>query len=185
MLTVGRAAVTGIDALRLLQFYSRPASRASAGVHGTMSDSPGSTAACGIPVRSSRTRSTSWQLKETHEELAAEQGDGRSGRRPLGFADSVVGVLCSAGFTDDDTARAALAVVDFTAGNTLEEQAAGQARNAAPAAPERLRQAVVEGNFPHLGAATSSSAPQSPQLWSSGSAHVCPDRSWELSRTVP
>ncbi|NUK13058.1 TetR/AcrR family transcriptional regulator [Streptomyces lunaelactis] len=80
-------------------------------------------------------------------------GTHATGENTLGFADTLVGVLLDAGFQADDAARAALAVVHFTVGHTLEEQAATQATDEEPADPEHLRQAVTSGHYPHLAAA--------------------------------
>lgn len=75
------------------------------------------------------------------------------GANTLGFADTVIGVLRKGGFGDEDAARTLLAVANFTVGHTLEEQAALQPVDGGPADPERLREAVTAGRFPHLAAA--------------------------------
>ncbi|MEU9011267.1 TetR/AcrR family transcriptional regulator C-terminal domain-containing protein [Streptomyces sp. NPDC048479] len=74
-----------------------------------------------------------------------------TGVNTLGFAEALIGTLREAGFNSGDAAQAMLAVVSFTLGHTLEEQAALSGE--APADPERLRQAVTESAFPHLTAA--------------------------------
>ncbi|MGW9453379.1 TetR/AcrR family transcriptional regulator [Streptomyces sp. NPDC055632] len=71
----------------------------------------------------------------------------------LGFAEDCTGVLCDAGFSDADAARALMAVVHFTVGHTLEEQAALRPEDGSPADPEVLREAVSSGGYPHLAAA--------------------------------
>ncbi|OKI44537.1 transcriptional regulator [Streptomyces sp. CB03578] len=95
-------------------------------------------------------------------------GTHSTGANTLGFAEALVGVLREAGFRDEDAARAVLAVVNFTVGHTLEEQAALQPGDSAaaeagpaeagpaeagPADPDRLRRAVAAQDFPHLTAA--------------------------------
>ncbi|MEU8780796.1 TetR/AcrR family transcriptional regulator [Streptomyces sp. NPDC048637] len=81
-------------------------------------------------------------------------GTHATGAHTLGFADALIGVLREAGFAADDAARAALTVVHFTLGHTLEEQAACQgAGEHGPADPERLREAVTPGRYPHLATA--------------------------------
>ncbi|MGW3007411.1 TetR/AcrR family transcriptional regulator [Streptomyces sp. NPDC001219] len=81
-------------------------------------------------------------------------GTHATGAHTLGFADALVGVLREAGFTAEDAARAALTVVHFTLGHTLEEQAARQgAGEHGPADPERLRAALTPGRYPHLATA--------------------------------
>lgn len=90
-------------------------------------------------------------------------GTHSTGANTLGFAETLVGVLREAGFRDEDAARAVLAVVNFTVGHTLEEQAALQPGDSAaaeagpaeagPADPDRLRRAVAAQDFPHLTAA--------------------------------
>ncbi|MER8092702.1 TetR/AcrR family transcriptional regulator [Streptomyces goshikiensis] len=92
-------------------------------------------------------------------------GTHSTGANTLGFAETLVGVLREAGFRDEDAARAVLAVVNFTVGHTLEEQAALQPGDSAaaeagpaeagpaevgPADPDRLRRAVAAQDFPHL-----------------------------------
>ncbi|MCF3148493.1 TetR/AcrR family transcriptional regulator [Streptomyces platensis] len=80
-------------------------------------------------------------------------GTHATGAHTLGFADALIGVLRAAGFTADDAGRAALTVVHFTLGHTLEEQAARRGADAGPADPERLRAAVTPGQYPHLATA--------------------------------
>ncbi|MFD6186207.1 TetR/AcrR family transcriptional regulator [Streptomyces goshikiensis] len=86
-------------------------------------------------------------------------GTHSTGANTLGFAETLIGVLRGAGFRDEDAARGVLAVVNFTVGHTLEEQAAlrpgdpGTAAEPGPADPERLRRAVAAQEFPHLTAA--------------------------------
>ncbi|MFJ3204031.1 TetR/AcrR family transcriptional regulator C-terminal domain-containing protein [Streptomyces sp. NPDC086989] len=77
-------------------------------------------------------------------------GTHSTGGNTLGFAEALIGALREAGFGASDAARAMLAVVNFTLGHTLEEQAA--LGGEAPADPERLRLAVTESAFPHLAA---------------------------------
>ncbi|MFE7660416.1 MULTISPECIES: TetR/AcrR family transcriptional regulator [Streptomyces] len=76
-------------------------------------------------------------------------GTHSDGAHTLGFADALTGVLREAGFSDEDAARALMAVISFTVGLTLEEQAVLQP---GPANPERLRRAVSPERFPHLAA---------------------------------
>ncbi|WP_425337854.1 TetR/AcrR family transcriptional regulator C-terminal domain-containing protein [Streptomyces roseus] len=78
-------------------------------------------------------------------------GTHSTGGNTLGFAEALIDALREAGFGASDAARAMLAVVNFTLGHTLEEQAA--LAGEAPADPERLRLAVTESAFPHLAAA--------------------------------
>lgn len=80
-------------------------------------------------------------------------GTHSTGSHTLGFADTLVGVLREAGFSSADAARAALTLVHFTIGHTLEEQAACQVAGDGPADPERLRAAVTPDRHPHLAAA--------------------------------
>ncbi|MFH8573666.1 TetR/AcrR family transcriptional regulator [Streptomyces sp. NPDC017993] len=80
-------------------------------------------------------------------------GTHSTGSHTLGFADTLVGVLREAGFTAGDAARAALTLVHFTIGHTLEEQAAGQVTGDGPADPDRLHAAVTPERHPHLAAA--------------------------------
>ncbi|WP_231632973.1 TetR/AcrR family transcriptional regulator C-terminal domain-containing protein, partial [Streptomyces clavuligerus] len=69
----------------------------------------------------------------------------------LGFADALVGVVREAGLDDPDAARGALAIVHFTLGHTLEEQAARGGAPDARTSPERLRAAVgSDDRHPHL-----------------------------------
>ncbi|MFG2826402.1 TetR/AcrR family transcriptional regulator [Streptomyces sp. NPDC048434] len=77
-------------------------------------------------------------------------GTHSTGRHTLGFADTLIGVLREADFAPDDAARAALTLVNFTLGHTLEEQAALQVAGDGPADPERLRDAVTAAQYPHL-----------------------------------
>ncbi|MEU0505977.1 TetR/AcrR family transcriptional regulator [Nocardia sp. NPDC005998] len=74
-----------------------------------------------------------------------------TGAHTLGFTDTLIGVLRSAGFPNADAARAALTVVHYTLGHTLEEQAV----NADPADAVRLTEALASGRFEHLTAAES------------------------------
>ncbi|SDT54280.1 TetR/AcrR family transcriptional regulator C-terminal domain-containing protein [Actinoplanes derwentensis] len=71
------------------------------------------------------------------------------GPNTLGFAETVVASLISAGFTPDDAARAMFAVVHFTVGHTLEEQAAA----GDPADVDRLSAALDPESYPALAAA--------------------------------
>ncbi|MEU0929783.1 TetR/AcrR family transcriptional regulator [Streptomyces malaysiensis] len=80
-------------------------------------------------------------------------GTHSTGAHTLRFSETVTGVLREAGFADEDAARALMAVANFTVGHTLEEQAALRPGDEADADPERLRQAVASGPFPHLVAA--------------------------------
>ncbi|MFG1606654.1 TetR/AcrR family transcriptional regulator C-terminal domain-containing protein [Actinoplanes sp. NPDC049265] len=90
------------------------------------------------------------------------------GPHTLGFADAMVGALGDFGHGPDDAARAAYALIHFTVGHTLEEQAILDAAAydvidedavddvaAAPAGVERLRQALEPQRYPHLAAAAS------------------------------
>jgi TetR/AcrR family transcriptional regulator, tetracycline repressor protein len=80
-------------------------------------------------------------------------GTHSTGPGTLGFAEAGTGVLRDAGFGDADAARAVLAVVHFTIGHTLEEQAALGPADGSPAGPGLLREAVSVGDYPHLTAA--------------------------------
>ncbi|QKW24877.1 TetR/AcrR family transcriptional regulator [Streptomyces seoulensis] len=80
-------------------------------------------------------------------------GTHSTGPGTLGFAETCTGVLRDAGFSDADAARAVMAVVHFTVGHTLEEQAALRPDGDSPADPEVLREAVASGAYPHLTAA--------------------------------
>ncbi|GAA2324856.1 TetR/AcrR family transcriptional regulator [Streptomyces kunmingensis] len=76
------------------------------------------------------------------------------GPHTLGFAESVLGVLREAGFTDEDAARTCMTLVNFTLGHTLEEQAASApSEGGSPVDADRLRNAVLAGPYPHLTAA--------------------------------
>ncbi|TXS39756.1 TetR/AcrR family transcriptional regulator [Streptomyces sp. uw30] len=77
-------------------------------------------------------------------------GTHSTGANILGFADTVVGVMRTAGFPDDDAARALYAMANFTVGHTLEEQAALQPGSGGPADPGHLADAVAAGTYPHL-----------------------------------
>ncbi|UKY54070.1 TetR/AcrR family transcriptional regulator [Streptomyces inhibens] len=77
-------------------------------------------------------------------------GTHSTGVNTLGFADAAVGVLREAGFGDEGAARTLMAMANFTLGHTLEEQAALQPGNEAPADAGRLREAVTAGAYPHL-----------------------------------
>ncbi|MFE4690648.1 TetR/AcrR family transcriptional regulator [Streptomyces sp. NPDC056749] len=81
-------------------------------------------------------------------------GTHSTGPHTLAFAESVLGVLRDAGFRDEDAARALMALVNFTLGHTLEEQAASVPHDdGTPAGPDRLRNAVQAGPYPNLQAA--------------------------------
>ncbi|MCX5381618.1 TetR/AcrR family transcriptional regulator [Streptomyces sp. NBC_00091] len=80
-------------------------------------------------------------------------GTHSTGPNTLGFADAGIGVLRDAGFTDADAARALMAMVHFTVGHTLEEQAALRPGDGSPADPDVLREAVASDGYPHLTAA--------------------------------
>ncbi|MFI8848858.1 TetR/AcrR family transcriptional regulator [Streptomyces sp. 891-h] len=80
-------------------------------------------------------------------------GTHATGPHTLGFADSLVGVLREAGFSDSEAARALYAVANFTVGHTLEEQAALRPENEGSADAGDLHEAVVAGAYPHLAAA--------------------------------
>jgi TetR/AcrR family tetracycline transcriptional repressor len=71
------------------------------------------------------------------------------GPNTLGFAETAAAALIDAGFTPDDAARAMFAIVHFTVGHTLEEQAAADS----PADFARLRSALDPGSYPALAAA--------------------------------
>ncbi|MFI0710401.1 TetR/AcrR family transcriptional regulator [Streptomyces inhibens] len=77
-------------------------------------------------------------------------GTHSTGANTLGFADAAIGVLREAGFGDEDAARTLMAMANFTLGHTLEEQAALQPGNEAPADAGRLHEAVTAGAYPHL-----------------------------------
>ncbi|MEU5810626.1 TetR/AcrR family transcriptional regulator [Streptomyces sp. NPDC047718] len=78
-------------------------------------------------------------------------GTHSTGPNTLGIAESGIGLLRTAGFADADAARALLAVVHYTVGHTLEEQAALGRDGEAPADPQLLRDAVTAaGTYPHL-----------------------------------
>jgi TetR/AcrR family tetracycline transcriptional repressor len=79
-------------------------------------------------------------------------GTHSTGPGTLGYAETLIGALREAGFGDEDAARGGLAVVHFTLGHTLEEQAALQPGDSGPADPEALRAAVTTDRFPHLAA---------------------------------
>ncbi|MEU7607488.1 TetR/AcrR family transcriptional regulator C-terminal domain-containing protein, partial [Streptomyces sp. NPDC041003] len=65
-------------------------------------------------------------------------------------ADAGIGVLRDAGFDGPVAVRALMAVVNFTVGHTLEEQAALHPDGPGPADPGRLRDAVTAGDYSHL-----------------------------------
>ena len=71
------------------------------------------------------------------------------GPNTLGFAETAVAALIEADFAPDDAARAMFAIVHFTIGHTLEEQAA--ADDLADFA--QLRSALDPGTYPALAAA--------------------------------
>ncbi|MFD7084018.1 TetR/AcrR family transcriptional regulator [Streptomyces sp. NPDC059918] len=77
-------------------------------------------------------------------------GTHSTGANTLGFAETLLGVLREAGFGPAQAARTALAVIHYTVGHTLEEQAALQPGDQGPADPDRLREAVAEARHPHL-----------------------------------
>ncbi|MFJ3722825.1 TetR/AcrR family transcriptional regulator [Streptomyces sp. NPDC090045] len=77
-------------------------------------------------------------------------GTHSTGPNTLGFADAGIGTLRDAGFDGPAAVRALMAVVNFTVGHTLEEQAALHPDGPGPADPERLRDAVTAGDYPHL-----------------------------------
>ncbi|MFG2994460.1 TetR/AcrR family transcriptional regulator [Streptomyces sp. NPDC048257] len=80
-------------------------------------------------------------------------GTHATGPHTLGFAEAVVGVLRTAGFGEADAARTLLAVVHFTIGHTLEEQAALPSPEGSGAAdPQRLRLAAEPERYPQLAA---------------------------------
>ncbi|MBO8188911.1 TetR/AcrR family transcriptional regulator [Streptomyces spirodelae] len=79
-------------------------------------------------------------------------GTHSTGPNTLGFADSLVGVLREAGFSDSEAARALYAVANFTVGHTLEEQAALRPEKEGSADAGDLHEAVVAGDYPHLAA---------------------------------
>ncbi|MFJ1705985.1 TetR/AcrR family transcriptional regulator [Kitasatospora sp. NPDC088346] len=81
-------------------------------------------------------------------------GTHSTGANTLGFADALVGTLRGAGFGAADAARSAYAIVHFTIGHTLEEQAAlPHGAQQQPPDAERLRAAITPDRYPHLAAA--------------------------------
>ncbi|MBD0421582.1 TetR/AcrR family transcriptional regulator [Streptomyces sp. TRM S81-3] len=79
-------------------------------------------------------------------------GTHSTGPNTLGFADSLVGVLRETGFGDEEAARALYAVVNFTVGHTLEEQAALRPGDGGTTDAGVLHEAVATGAYPHLAA---------------------------------
>ncbi|MCS0602245.1 TetR/AcrR family transcriptional regulator [Streptomyces sp. LP11] len=79
-------------------------------------------------------------------------GTHSTGPHTLAFAESVLGVLRTAGFRDEDAARVFLTVVNFVLGHTLEEQAAAADDAVETEGLRRLRDAVLTGGHPHLAA---------------------------------
>ncbi|MFD7916548.1 TetR/AcrR family transcriptional regulator [Streptomyces sp. NPDC059752] len=80
-------------------------------------------------------------------------GTHATGPHTLGFAEAVVGVLRTAGFGEEDAARALMAVAHFTIGHTLEEQAALRPPRAGGVADaERLYLAAEPERYPQLAA---------------------------------
>ncbi|MEV6632705.1 TetR/AcrR family transcriptional regulator C-terminal domain-containing protein [Actinoplanes sp. NPDC051470] len=71
------------------------------------------------------------------------------GPNTLQFAETAVASLIKAGFAPSDAARAMFAIVHFTVGHTLEEQAAA----GDPADVMRLRAALDSGTYPALATA--------------------------------
>jgi TetR/AcrR family tetracycline transcriptional repressor len=67
------------------------------------------------------------------------------GPNTLGYADMFIGILIEAGFSESDSADAAMMIIRFTTGHTLEEQAVQDAPDPTP-----LETAIEEGDFPHL-----------------------------------
>ncbi|WP_405788015.1 TetR/AcrR family transcriptional regulator [Streptomyces sp. NBC_00029] len=80
-------------------------------------------------------------------------GTHATGPHTLGFAEAVIGVLRTGGFGGESAARTLMAVVHFTIGHTLEEQAALQSSPGDAAAdPRRLRLAADPERYPQLAA---------------------------------
>ncbi|MFD9165735.1 TetR/AcrR family transcriptional regulator C-terminal domain-containing protein [Streptomyces sp. NPDC059558] len=80
-------------------------------------------------------------------------GTHATGPHTLGFAEAVIGVLCTAGFGAEEAARTLMAVVHLTIGHTLEEQAVLRPVGSEGAAdPERLRLAADPERYPRLAA---------------------------------
>lgn len=74
-------------------------------------------------------------------------GTRTTGPNTLSFADTVVGVLTTAGFTPADAIQAAFTVIRFVIGHTLEEQA-DEDRLATDI--KSLHKALSTGDYPHL-----------------------------------
>ncbi|MFI0422451.1 TetR/AcrR family transcriptional regulator [Spongiactinospora sp. 9N601] len=77
-------------------------------------------------------------------------GTHAAGPNTLAYAEALVGVLRDAGRSAESAARSTLAIVHFTLGHTLEEQAIG---TAAGDAASSLRAALEPERYPHLAAA--------------------------------
>ncbi|MFE2377571.1 TetR/AcrR family transcriptional regulator C-terminal domain-containing protein [Streptomyces sp. NPDC059398] len=77
-------------------------------------------------------------------------GTHSSGPHTLALAEATVSALRTAGFDDADAARALFTVTNFVLGNTLEEQAAQPDGAGRPAGAALVRDAVLQGGFPHL-----------------------------------
>ncbi|HWS32448.1 MAG TPA: TetR/AcrR family transcriptional regulator C-terminal domain-containing protein [Actinoplanes sp.] len=76
-------------------------------------------------------------------------GTRSTGPNTLGFAEATIAALVKAGFTPDDAARGMFAIVHFTVGHTLEEQAAAGDL----ADLTRLQDALDPSTYPTLTAA--------------------------------
>ncbi|MEU9603269.1 TetR/AcrR family transcriptional regulator C-terminal domain-containing protein [Streptomyces sp. NPDC048057] len=76
---------------------------------------------------------------------------------------SAAGLLRTAGFSDEEAARALLAVTQYTVGHTLEEQVAVDPSDAGALGPAVLVEAVGAGDYPHL-TATFTSLDFAPQF---------------------
>ncbi|RBQ18548.1 TetR family transcriptional regulator [Spongiactinospora rosea] len=77
-------------------------------------------------------------------------GTHAAGPNTLAYAEALVGVLRGAGRSAESAARSTLAIVHFTLGHTLEEQAVG---SAADGAAGGLYAALEPGRYPNLAAA--------------------------------
>ncbi|EGX55549.1 transcriptional regulator [Streptomyces zinciresistens K42] len=82
-------------------------------------------------------------------------GTHATGPHTLGIADTLVGVLRGAGFSDEEAARTLFTVANFTVGHTLEEQAALEPADGGADVPALLTEAVAAGTYPHLQAGLS------------------------------